>query len=208
MKRLGITQRVEKINDYAEQRDCLDQRWASMALQLGYLPLPLPSIAIDQVPMLLDNLKLDGVLLSGGNSIASLNPADEDSSLERDAFELALLSESFDRKIPVLGICRGMQLINVKLGGRLSPINGHVAERHLITHQDDIPMPKIVNSYHNWGISSEELATELIPLAFDSAGNIEAFESSVKTLLGIMWHPEREYPFNSLDIELLKRYLP
>lgn len=130
MKRLGITQRVEKINDYAEQRDCLDQRWASMALQLGYLPLPLPSIAIDQVPMLLDNLKLDGVLLSGGNSIASLNPADEDSSPERDAFELALLSESFDRKIPVVGICRGMQLINVKLGGRLSPINGHVAERH------------------------------------------------------------------------------
>lgn len=78
----------------------------------------------------------------------------------------------------------------------------------MITHQDDIPMPKMVNNYHHWGISSEELVTELIPLAFDSAGNIEALESSVKTLLGIMWHPEREHPFNSLNIELIKRYLP
>ena len=207
MKRLGITQRVEKIKDYAEQRDCLDQRWASLAQQLGYLPLPLPTIAPNQVVMLLDNLKLDGVLLTGGNSIASLNPSDEDSSPERDAFELALLSKSFDRKIPVVGICRGMQLINLKLGGRLSPVKGHVAKRHLIISQDDMPIPEMVNSYHNWGISNEELAIDLTPLAFDAAGNIEAFESSVKNLLGIMWHPEREQPFNSLDLELIKRYL-
>jgi N5-(cytidine 5'-diphosphoramidyl)-L-glutamine hydrolase len=208
MKRLGITQRVERINGYEEQRDCLDRRWASMVVQLGYLPLPLPNIAAGQVPMLLDNLKLDGVLFSGGNSIASLNPSADDSSPERDEFELALLSESFDRKIPVVGICRGMQLINVRLGGRLSPVKGHVAERHLITHQDGLPMPEMVNSYHNWGISSDELATELIPLAFDSAGNIEAFEASVKNILGIMWHPEREHPFNPLDIELIRKYLP
>ena len=208
MKRLGITQRVENISNYAERRDCLDQCWATMALQLGYLPLPLPNIASDQVPMLLDNLNLDGVLLSGGNSIASLNPAAKDSSPERDAFELTLLSESFDRKIPVVGICRGMQLINIKLGGRLSPLKGHVAERHLITHKEGVPMPETVNSYHNWGISSKELSTELTTLAFDSDGNIEAFESKVKKLLGIMWHPEREQPFNSLDIELIKKYLP
>ncbi|MDC1433614.1 gamma-glutamyl-gamma-aminobutyrate hydrolase family protein [Burkholderiales bacterium] len=207
MKRLGITQRVEKVNNYAEQRDCLDQRWASMSLQLGYIPLPLPNIAANQLPTLLDNLKLDGVLLSGGNSIASLNPAAEDSSPERDAFELALLSECFNRKISVVGICRGMQLINVKLGGRLSPVKGHVGERHLITLKDGMLIPEMVNSYHNWGISSEDLASELTPLAFDSAGNIEAFESSVNNLLGIMWHPEREQPFNPLDIELIKRYL-
>lgn len=207
MKRLGITQRVEKIDDYAEQRDCLDQRWAAMSWQLGYIPLPLPNVATDQLPMLLDNLNLDGVLLSGGNSITSANAEAEGSSLERDRFELALLSESTDRKIPVVGVCRGMQLINVKLGGQLHPIKGHVGKRHLITQTGGTLMPEMVNSYHNWGISSEDLASELIPLAFDSAGNVEAFESSVKKFLGIMWHPEREQPFNPLDIALIKGHL-
>ena len=207
MKRLGITQRVEKIHDYAEHRDCLDQRWAAMALQLGYIPLPLPNVATDQLPMLLDNLNLDGVLLSGGNSLASINPAADDASLERDRFELALLSECFDRKIPVVGVCRGMQLINVKLGGRLHPVKGHVGERHVIIQANGIPMPEMVNSYHNWGIPSEGLASELFPLAFDKAGNVEALESSVKKILGIMWHPEREQPFNPIDIALIKRHL-
>ena len=207
MKRLGITQRVEKINDYAEHRDCLDQRWAAMAFQLGYIPLPLPSVATDQLPILLDNLNLDGVLLSGGNSLTCTNPEADDASLERDRFELALLSESFDRKIPVVGVCRGMQLINIKLGGRLHPVKGHVGERHSIIQSNDMLIPEMVNSYHNWGISSEGLASELTPLAFDTAGNVEAFESSVKKFLGIMWHPEREQPFNPIDIALIKRHL-
>ncbi|RLA04468.1 MAG: peptidase C26 [Gammaproteobacteria bacterium] len=208
MKRLGITQRVENIHGYAERRDCLDQRWASMALQLGYLPMPLPNIAADQVSMLLDNLKLDGVLLSGGNSIACLEPAAEDSAPERDAFESALLGESMRRNIPVVGVCRGMQFINVELGGRLSPVTGHVAKRHSLTQEGALQIAEMVNSYHNWGIPCDGLATELTPLAFDLAGNVEAFECSEKNLLGIMWHPEREQPFNSLDINLIKRYLP
>ena len=207
MKRLGITQRVENLHHYAERRDCLDQRWAFMALQLGYLPLPLPNLATDQVPMLLDNLQLDGVLLSGGNSIASLQPGSEDSAPERDRFESALLEQAIERKLPLIGVCRGMQLINFELGGRLSPITGHVAERHSITQEGDVQFPEIVNSYHNWAIPRDGLAAELTPLAFDLAGNVEAFECSEKNLLGIMWHPEREQPFNTLDIKLIKRYL-
>ena len=100
-----------------------------------------------------------------------------------------------------------MQLINIKLGGNLSPVKAHVATRHFIVNNNNIEMPKTVNSYHNWGISSGDLATNLIPLAFDLDGNIEAFESHTHNILGIMWHPEREQPFNSSDIRLIKRYL-
>ena len=208
MKRLGITQRVENIVSYAERRDCLDQRWASMALQLGYLPLPLPNMAADQIPMLLDNLKLDGVLLSGGNSIACIDPETDGLAPERDVFESALLSASFERKIPIVGVCRGMQLINVVLGGRLSRIVDHAAKHHPIIQKDGLPIAEVVNSYHSWAIPSDGLATELTPLAFDLAGNVEAFDCPEKNLLGIMWHPEREQPFCPLGIELIKKYLP
>jgi putative glutamine amidotransferase len=207
MKRLGITQRVENVQHYSERRDCLDQRWSTIALHLGYLPLPLPNLAADQVPQLLDNLQLDGVLLSGGNSITNLEPDSEDAAPERDGFESALLEQAIARKLPVIGVCRGMQLINFNLGGRLSPITGHVAERHALTQEGDVQIPGVVNSYHNWAIPRDGLAAELTPLAFDLAGNVEAFECSEKNLLGIMWHPEREQPFNTLDTKLIKRYL-
>lgn len=208
MKRLGITQRVENFHSYGERRDCLDQRWATMALQLGYLPLPLPNLATDRVPKLLDNLQLDGVLLSGGNSIASLEPESEDAAPERDRFESALLDQAIARKLPLIGVCRGMQLINFKLGGRLTPITGHVGERHSLAQEGDVQIPEVVNSYHNWAIPRDGLAAELTPLAFDSEGNVEAFECAEKNLLGIMWHPEREQPFKTLDVNLFKRYLP
>jgi hypothetical protein len=48
MKRLGITQRVENIHSYNERRDCLDQRWAALTFHLGYFPVPLSNITIEQ----------------------------------------------------------------------------------------------------------------------------------------------------------------
>ena len=208
MNRIGITQRVENIQSYSERRDCLDQRWSSFAFELGYLPVPLPNITADKVTRLLDALSLDAILLSGGNSITSLDPSASDIAPERDAFELALLSEALARNIPLIGICRGMQVINTNLGGKLTPVNGHVAAHHSITLLNkSYQLPELVNSYHNWGIRADNLAEELDIIAADSDGNIEAFEHKKKKLLGIMWHPEREKPFNRLDIQLIQRFL-
>jgi N5-(cytidine 5'-diphosphoramidyl)-L-glutamine hydrolase len=208
MRRLGITQRVENIRSYNERRDCLDQRWVTLAFHLGYLPVPLPNIAVEKVSFLLDNLKLHGILFSGGNSMASLNPNADDLAPERDIFEKALFDEAIKRNIPIIGVCRGMQLINVELGGQLVPISGHVGVDHLIKHTGSRAIPERVNSYHNWTIPHDGLATTLTPIAFDLEGNVEAFESFDKKLLGVMWHPERVNPFNLLDVELIRRYLP
>ena len=208
MKRLGITQRVEVIKKYDERRNCLDQRWSLFANRLGYLPLPLANIQAELVPDYVGALNLDGLLLSGGNSIASLDPSADDAAPERDAFELAIISEAINRNIPIIGVCRGMQILNIFMGGRLSPIEGHVAVRHkLISRSNPHPLPEITNSYHEWSIAPDDLSKDLIPIATDEDGNIEAFQHVDKKLLGIMWHPEREHPFNELDIQLIESFL-
>ncbi len=208
MKRIGITQRVEQVQNYSERRDCLDQRWPAFVWELGCVPIPLPNCPPSHVQNLLDELQLDAVILSGGNSIASLDASAADAASERDAFESILLDEALERDFPIIGICRGMQMINVHMGGKLTKISGHVAVRHQISSIDQSYFfPEFVNSYHNWGISTGDLAEGLQVIALDSEGKVEALKHTKKNLFGIMWHPEREQPFNSLDIELIKRFL-
>jgi len=208
MRRIGITQRVESVHAYSERRDCLDQRWSTLVLELDCLPMPLPNIPPDQVSGLLDELQLDGVFFSGGNSIASLDPNVDDAAPERDVFESVLFREILKRDIPGIGVCRGMQVINLFMGGTLAPVVGHVAVRHpVVSINSDYDFPDMVNSYHNWCIPPAGLANGLEPIAFDAAGNIEAFKHVEKSLLGLMWHPEREVLFESLDIELIKSTL-
>ena len=208
MKRLGITQRVEVIKKYDERRNGLDQRWSLFTNQLGYFPIPLANVQAELVPDYVEALNLDGLLLSGGNSIASVCPSAKDAAPERDIFELAIISEALNQGIPIIAVCRGMQILNIYMGGSLSPIEGHVAVRHtLLSTGGPHPLPETTNSYHKWSIAPDDLAEDLTPIATDEDGNIEAFQHIGKKLLGIMWHPERENPFHELDIQLIKLFL-
>ena len=208
MKRLGITQRVDVIKKFDERRNCLDQRWTLFANRLGYFPLPLANVKAELVPDYVEALNLGGLLLSGGNSIASLCPSADDAAPERDAFELTIISEALNRGIQIIAVCRGMQILNIYMGGRLSPIEDHVAVRHtLLSTGSPHPLPETTNSYHKWSIAPDDLGEGLTPIATDEDGNIEAFQHMGKKLLGIMWHPEREHPFNELDIQLIESFL-
>jgi gamma-glutamyl-gamma-aminobutyrate hydrolase PuuD len=102
-----------------------------------------------------------------------------------------------------------MQIINTKYGGRLSLVAGHVATTHELEVEEEFRdlMPTPVNSYHNWAIGPGDLSPEFAPIAFDADQNIEAFQHQSKKLAGIMWHPERENPFRSLDVELIKKFI-
>jgi gamma-glutamyl-gamma-aminobutyrate hydrolase PuuD len=208
MNRIGITQRVDIVKHYGERRDCLDQRWSELILQMGYIPVPLPNIAPEKVAQLVEALQISAVILSGGNSIACLNTEAQDAAPERDAFENALIAIALEKKLAIVGICRGMQLLNLYMGGSLIETSGHVAVRHpLKRFPSDYTIAKEVNSYHNYGIPESRLGNTLIPLACDDDGNIEAFYREDIPLLGIMWHPEREEHFSKTDIQLLKRFL-
>lgn len=204
MINLGLTQRVEIDPKHGERRDCLDQRWAMLAQALNVCPIPL--FNSPQLP--LAHLNLDAILFTGGNSIAETDPDNPQSTPERDTFETHALTWALEHHLPVIGVCHGMQVMNHFFGGQLRRVEKHVACKHPIAPCENSPFSaRDVNSYHNYGIMPEDLAHELIPLATHADGSIEAFTHPKHRLLAMMWHPEREAPFEEADLTLLKEWL-
>lgn len=202
MLRVGLTQRVDNIEEYQETRDGLDRRWYKLLADLDAVPVPLPNIEPQYVEALISALNLDLIILTGGNSLAGYGNG---ASQDRDKFEFKLLTVANEYKIKILAVCRGMQCVNIFKGGTIHPVEGHKANRHsILVRSLALPIRKTVNSFHEWAIGCDELGAELIPLAFDPEGNIEAFTDLTGRVLGLMWHPEREEPLQPLDVELIK----
>ncbi len=198
MKRILISQRLDAITGRDEERDALDVRWAQLLFSLGFLPIPVCS-ALAGEPDYLAHLQPDAIILSGGNDIGQA-PA-------RDTLETQLLNYAKAKQLPVLGVCRGMQMLNHYLGGSLVTVSGHVATRHSL--EGDWAQQygyQQVNSYHNQAITRATLAAELDVLATSSDGVIEAVQHSDLPWLGIMWHPEREAHLQSADQQLLSQH--
>ena len=210
MKRIGITQRVENITEYNKRRDCLDQKWAQFLFSLGMLPVILPNLTPDQLESCWKHLALNGVILSGGNSLSAYEPKSVNAAPERDCFEAALIDKAIADQIPIIGVCRGMQMINVHFGGKLSPCVGQAGVRHPLVIKDEAYNSRLydeVNSFHNYAIASQDLAAGAEVIACDPNKNIEAIFFPEKHIYGIMWHPERQAPFLKRDQQLIKDWL-
>lgn len=205
---VGLTQRVEVVANTKEQRDCLDQSWFKRLDDLNLSGIPVPNSINDPVNWA-EFIGVEALILTGGNDLSYLNNA-KNIALTRDATESALLTWSSEKCVPVLGVCRGMQLMNTFLGGSLSSVNGHVANFHNIKSIDGDSTFKNyqkVNSYHEWGINLSELATDLKPLAVADDGTVEACMHKSLPWLGLMWHPERDNgDSKDLDTKLLKSF--
>jgi len=156
---------------------------------------------------------VDGLCLAGGPDIAPARYGESDPNhlakepdLERDEMEFGAIDAALRRDIPVLGICRGFQLINVALGGRLVlNVDHHEPEDpdSVRLHRDVAidassklaaasgGAPLDVNTRHHQAITSRELAPSLRATAY--VGDlIEAFESDEhRWVVGVQWHPER-----------------
>jgi microsomal dipeptidase-like Zn-dependent dipeptidase/gamma-glutamyl-gamma-aminobutyrate hydrolase PuuD len=160
---------------------------------------------------------IDGLLLSGGGDIYAplfneeLHPAVESYDLERDNYELELVRLAAARQVPILGICRGLQLINVAFGGSLiqdipSQVP-HSALRHSQEEAREVATHTVrvaphstlyqivgkeilpVNSFHHQAV--KVLAPEFETVAVAEDGVIEAIESTEgKAISGLQWHPE------------------
>ena len=205
MKRIGLTSRVQVVKDYDERRDSLDQRWHELILNLGWIPIILPNVDPSKAETFIKSYDLDGIILTGGNSLQILDPHNAEVAPERDMFEEAVVSISLEHNIPMLGVCRGMQLINNYLGGSFEKIKGHIAVEHeLISINKNFDFPTKVNSFHEWCIPKSYLANELEPLACDESENIEAFKHKIAIVFGIMWHPERALPLSAKEINFFK----
>jgi N5-(cytidine 5'-diphosphoramidyl)-L-glutamine hydrolase len=196
-RRIGIVQRQVTIVDRDEVRDALDVRLPALLWDEGFLPLALANRIADPAAYL-DALALDGLVLSGGD-----DPGD---TPERDAFETASLDHAEARRLPVLAICRGLQVLNLRAGGRLDPVDGHVATRHRVAGPL-APSGREVNSYHRVGVLPDGLGADLEVLASAADGCIEAFHHVRLPWTAIMWHPERESPTDPDDRALLRSVL-
>ncbi len=201
MKRIGITLRVEVITSYNERRDCIDQNWVKLMLELGLLPILLPNIADPKLfNEYIQLMSLDGVVLTGGNDLEWTQS--EKAASERDQFEAALIKHCIEHEKPVLGVCRGMQMLNVYLGGTLKRTDQHVRANHLVRFEGGRKFN--VNSYHDWGIPPEMLANCLMPIGYSSDDMVELFKHQNLPITGMMWHPERSNQDHAIGVDIIR----
>ena len=205
MKKVLITQRVDFVGAYEEHRDALDQRWIDLLLQANLIPTIVPN-NIEYVEHLIRHAAFEGVVLTGGNSLER-NDGD---SRSRDAVESGILDHAIRQGIPVLGVCRGMQVIQSFFKVQLHKVSNHVASRHTLQKIEHGKLSKLldemgtVNSYHNYGSLASNRVEPLRNLAKSPDGNIEAVEHVYLPIYGIMWHPEREQHYRSHDVSILE----
>jgi putative glutamine amidotransferase len=152
--------------------------------------------------------RLDGLVIAGGPDVepvrygAEPHPRTGPPARERDAWELALIDAALTARVPLLGICRGMQLLNVALGGTLvQHLDGHaevvgIFGNHAVKpvpgslYAGVVPEETSVPSYHHQAV--DRLGTGLVPSAYADDGTVEALElpSGEGWVLGVQWHPE------------------
>lgn len=190
-----ITSRVEILKDNNERRDCLDQNWNTFLLNCGITPVFCPN-NLQVTKNLLDEVKISGIILSGGGNLKKYGGE----APERDLLEVYLLEYSMEHNIPLLGVCRGMHVIMDYFGVELKRIENHVRTFHLLNYQGK---EITVNSYHTLG-AIESTNMDLNVECRSEDGIIEMLKHNFYPINGIMWHPERENPFDCNDIALFK----
>lgn len=168
----------------------------------------------------------DGIILSGGGDLSEnlltekISSKAENVNPERDIFEAELCRKAYEKNIPLLGICRGIQVINTALGGKIHQhIKNHISKysdlenpiKHKIYIEKDSMLYKItktetvsVNSYHHQCVSEISPKLKLCAISEDSI--IEAVEGKDrKFFLGVQWHPEKMK--NSFSKNIFKAFI-
>ncbi|MCB0319137.1 MAG: gamma-glutamyl-gamma-aminobutyrate hydrolase family protein [Bdellovibrionales bacterium] len=205
MKRILISQRVIENDSYPETRDCLDIEWSHFLSEINILCCPISSMAPVKEYFSQD---VAGVVLSGGNDLNCITKSKVNKL--RDETEKQVLDYCVENKIPLLGVCRGLQFIANYFGIKLYPLEGHVATKHQVEVSSESLYQKFflelteVNSYHNYGIKN--ITSDFIASVTASDGSIEAIEHKTLPILGMMWHPERNFPFSESDKSLFKLF--
>ena len=192
MKFVAVSQSVDLVSDRKEYRDALDHNIARFLLTCGFISVPVPNIFQDTVledflNPFMKKLKPHALVLSGGNSLGE--------SREKDETELAMISYAEQKGLPLLGICRGMQMMAYRAG--INPVRrtGHAGIRHQINGE----ISGYVNSYHDFCIlecpKDYEVTSEC------DQKTIESIKHRKLPWEGWMWHPEREPIFDKRDVE-------
>lgn len=225
--RVAVTISIHQHTD--QPRDFLQHTYVPYLEPLGLIPILVPNIIADPVAYV-RALDVQGFVLTGGGDVAPERYGEADSGTEtesispaRDSTEYHLLEFAVERSLPVVGICRGMQMINVFFGGSLiqdipsqlrSPIRHDGNPSHALAITDArfaqvLQADRIeVNSFHHQGVTADRLAPELDSFALSEIdGVIEGVAHQRCPVLGVQWHPERPTPSRETDLRLLRHFL-
>ena len=214
---IGIT------GNFGEKGCELAKAYYQSVLEAGGSPMVIPPFT-DEESLLAVVSKVDAIVLSGGGDLNPLLMGQEPVpglhaiNAERDMAELSLIRMALDRQIPMLGICRGVQMLVAATGGSLyqdlpsqysdAPLVKHDQDlaRHCASHSVSVepgsillsvfgkgrengPMRLYVNSFHHQAVQDPGPRLRVCARATD--GVIEAVEScEYKSVLGVQWHPE------------------
>jgi gamma-glutamyl-gamma-aminobutyrate hydrolase PuuD len=196
MRLVAISQRVDVVPRRGERRDALDQSWTRLLAACGLIAMPMPNHP-EIASAMFGEAAVAGLLLTGGNDLARYGG----DAPERDETERRLLRLARDRGLPVMGVCRGMQVIQDSFGVKLAAVKDHIAVRHRVkggAFDDE------VNSFHGFGTT--ETAPDLEVLARAPDGIVEFLRHRSEPILAQMWHPERESPYDGDDVARIRRH--
>ncbi len=208
---IGIT------GNFNDSKCELGESYFRSILNAGGTPLIIPPFE-DRNALMNLLTRIDGLLLSGGADVNPLFAGEEPSpalhriNAKRDLAELLLIRLAYDRQIPMLGICRGIQMLATALDGSVhQDIKEGIPKANLLKHSQEAPRDcathsvslvpgslldslmgaqhLFVNSFHHQAVSKPGPRFKVSATAPD--GVIEAIESSEhKSILGVQWHPE------------------
>lgn len=198
----------------------------------GGVPIMLPLTGDHKILQKLAE-QFDGFLFTGGHDVSPALYKAEKSAYcgeiceERDAMEEYLLQKVIELDKPILGICRGIQILNVVLGGTLyqdlptempSDISHHQNPPydrpvHKVTLEKSVPLFELlqkttleVNSYHHQAI--QRLASKLESMAYSDDGLIEAvYMPEASFVWAVQWHPEFSYAKDESSFRILKEFV-
>ncbi len=222
------TTRKDRLVDY------VGELHLELLVRLGLLPVIVPVVTgtMRCLPQYIE--PMDGLLLVEGEDIHPVRYAARKANLDhvetthplKDAIELRLLRNALRRKVPILGICRGSQLLNIACGGTLygdvqkekRSQRPHINYEHYDTYRhpvDIIPGTPLarwyrrkkikVNSYHHQGV--RDLAPQFNPMATADDGLIEAYyDPDAAFVVGLQFHPERMLDEYTGNFEVSKAF--
>lgn len=227
---IGITPNTnDPLNRYEINMAYIEAVYAS-----GGIPIVLT--IDDKSPSACDNIlkACDGLILTGGSDIdtrvygEAVSPKSGYISPLRDSFELAIAGKAFKMHKPLLGICRGMQIINIALGGTIYQDLDDFPSKIKVKHMQDAPKwysshdvvsidSSIINTLHGNEFETNSFHHQLVdtvsPLlkasAFSKDGAIEGIEGLLPNIfyVGVQWHPEHLFKSNKSSFLLFRELI-
>ena len=197
MKNILITQRIS-LSDKNILQTKLDLDWYDYASKLKFNLIPLGyKINLSNFK----KIKFDGIIFSGGNSLSKYEKKKE--NMIRDKFEINLFNYFEKRNLPILAVCRGMQLIASINKAKLLKTKNHIKKGHDITLNNNRIIN--VNSYHTYLI--KRIPNQFRILAQHTKDkSIEAMTHNTKKILCVMFHPERKSKDQTKVNQLIKEF--